>query len=172
MANELTPPLDGTDHVQGMPGAPLELVMFSDFQCPYCRTAQPVVHRVRARLGERLLFAFRHLPITEKHPMAEAAAEASEAAAARGRFWEYYDALYAAQPRLSGHQLLAIARRLEVDAESIARELADGSWRDRVARDVRSAIASGARGTPAFFVNGRLHDDAYDADSLIAALNT
>jgi protein-disulfide isomerase len=167
---QLTPPLELADHVQGRPGAPLELVMFSDFQCPYCRTAQEVVRGVRERLGERLLFAFRHCPITDKHRFAQAAAEASEAAAAQGHFWEYHDALYVAQSRLSNQELLVIADRLGLDAERVAQELANGRWRERVARDVRSAIASGVPGTPTFFVNGRRHDDAYDADVLVAAL--
>jgi protein-disulfide isomerase len=166
----LSPVLDGADHVRGAAGAPLELVMFGDFQCPYCLGAQSVVRRVRDRLGDRLRFAFRHLPIGERHPLAHAAAEASEAAAAQDRFWEYHDALYAAQSRLSGPLLLALARELRLDADRFASELEDGRWRERVARDVRSAQASGARGTPAFFVNGRLHDGAFDAGSLVAAL--
>ena len=170
MSGQLTPPLEPDDHVQGRPDAPLELVMFSDFQCPYCRTAQDVVRDVRERLGDQLLFAFRHCPITDKHRFAQAAAEASEAAAAQGQFWQYHDALYVAQARLSDQELLAIAERLGLDAERVAQELANGRWRERVARDVRSAIASGVPGTPTFFVNGRRHDDGYDADVLVAAL--
>jgi NhaA family Na+:H+ antiporter len=170
VTGQLTPPLEPADHVQGRPGAPLELVMVSDFQCPFCRTAQDVVRGVRDRLGERLLFAFRHCPITDKHRFAQAAAEASEAAAAQGHFWEYHDALYVAQSRLSDQELLAIAGRLGLDAERVAQELANGRWQERVARDVRSAIASGVPGTPTFFVNGRRHDDDYDADVLVAAL--
>jgi protein-disulfide isomerase len=167
----LIPPLEPLDHVRGNADAPLELVMFGDFQCPYCLAAQAVVRRVRERLGERLRFAFRHLPISERHPMAQAAAEASEAAAAQGRFWEYHDALYVAQPRLSDRELLAIARALDLDADRLAQELADGTHRERVARDVRSAQDSGATGTPTFFVNGRRHDDVYDAGTLVAALS-
>jgi protein-disulfide isomerase len=167
----LSPPLDAGDHVRGPAGAQLELVMFGDFQCPYCRGAQAVLRRVRERLGDRLRFAFRHLPITERHPLAQAAAEASEAAAAQGRFWEFHDALYDAQPRLDGPAALAaVARELGLDAEALAADLESGRHRERVARDLASATASGARGTPAFFVNGRLHEDVYDAGSLVAAL--
>lgn len=170
MVQALSPPLDDTDHVLGSPAADLELVMFGDFQCPFCLGAQSVVSRVRDRLGERLLFAFRHLPIAEKHPMAESAAEASEAAAAQGRFWEYHDALYARQPDLSPELLLDVATELGLDAARVDAELREGRWRERVERDVRSAAASGARGTPTFFVGGRLHADAYDAGSLVDAL--
>ena len=169
-ATDLTPPLDGSDHVLGRRDAPLELVMFGDFQCPFCLRAQPIVRRVREKLGDRLLFAYRHLPIPERHPMAEAAAEASEAAAAQSCFWEYHDALFESQLRLSHDELLAIAEALGLDCKRIARELAEGRSRERVARDLRSAIASGAHGTPTFFVNGRRHAGRYDPRSLLDAL--
>jgi protein-disulfide isomerase len=168
--HRLTPPLDETDHVAGAPDAPLELVMFGDFQCPYCRAAQPEVHLVRRELGDRLRFGFRHFPLVEVHPMAEPSAEASESAGAQGRFWEYHDALYASQPQLSPALLLEIAVALALDAELMAAELEGGVWGPRVERDVRSGLASGVRGTPTFFVNGRLHQGSYDARSLLASL--
>jgi protein-disulfide isomerase len=170
VAERLSPPLEDLDHVRGEPGAPLELVMFGDFQCPFCLGAQKSLRRVRERLGERLLFAFRHLPIPERHPLAPMAAEASEAAAAQGRFWEYHDALYAAQPKLSRETMLAVGRDLNLDAERIAADLDAGAHRDRVARDEASAKASGATGTPTFFVNGERFYGAYDASSLVEAL--
>jgi Na+:H+ antiporter, NhaA family len=167
----LTPPLDnGIDHIRGEWGSPLELVMFGDFQCPFCLGAQSVIRRVRKRLGERLLFGFRHLPIPERHPLAPLAAEASEAAAAQGRFWDYHDALFAAQPKLSEETVLGVARELGLDSERMAAELEAGTWRERVARDLESAAQSGATGTPTFFVNGARHYDAYDASSLAEAL--
>ncbi|HEX5593855.1 MAG TPA: DsbA family protein [Solirubrobacterales bacterium] len=170
MDERLTPPLEEIDHVRGEPGAPLELVMFGDFQCPFCLGAQKSLRRVRERLGDRLLFGFRHLPIPERHPLAPMAAEASEAAAAQGRFWEYHDALYAAQPKLSRETMLEVGRELGLDAERIASELDSGVHRDRVARDEASAEASGATGTPTFFVNGTRFFGAYDASSLVEAL--
>ncbi|HET7417936.1 MAG TPA: DsbA family protein [Solirubrobacterales bacterium] len=170
MDERLSPPLEDLDHVRGERGAPLELVMFGDFQCPFCLGAQSSLRRVRERLGERLLFGFRHLPIPERHPLAPMAAEASEAAAAQGRFWEFHDAVYAIQPKLSRETMLEAARELGLDAERIAAELEDGTHRDRVARDVASAEASGATGTPTFFVNGTRLYGAYDASSLVEAL--
>ena len=166
----LSPPLEDLDHVRGTRGAPLELVMFGDFQCPFCLGAQSVLRRVRERLGDQLLFGFRHLPIPERHPLAPLAAEASEAAAAQGRFWEYHDALYAAQPKLSRETMLEVGRDLGLDAERLAAELDSGAHRDRVARDEASAEASGATGTPTFFVNGSRFYGAYDASSLVEAL--
>lgn len=166
----LSPPLEDIDHVRGERGAPLELVMFGDFQCPFCLGAQSILRRVRERLGERLLFGFRHLPIPERHPLAELAAEASEAAAAQGRFWEYHDALYAVQPKLSRETMLGVGRDLGLDAERMASEIDSGAHRDRIARDLASAEASGATGTPTFFVNGKRFFGAYDASSLTEAL--
>src|SRR5687768_2468346 len=121
--------------------------MFGDFQCPYCMAAQRVVRRVRERLGDDLRFVLRHLPIRELHPMARPAAEASEAAAAQWRFWEYHDALYERQNRLSDRELGAIARDIGLDADRLAREVEGGRWAPRVERDLDSARASGARGT-------------------------
>jgi protein-disulfide isomerase len=170
VADTLTPPLDQTDHLRGELGRPLELVMFGDFQCPFCLGAQSVLRRVHDRLGERLVFAFRHLPIPERHPLAPMAAEASEAAAAQGRFWEYHDALFAAQPKLSRETAIEVGRELGLDAERIAAELDAGVHRPRVERDLRSAEQSGATGTPTFFVNGTRHYGAYDASSLVEEL--
>ena len=168
----LSPPLEDLDHVRGERGAPLELVMFGDFQCPFCLGAQSVLRRVRERLGERLLFGFRHLPIPERHPLAPLAAEASEAAAAQGRFWDYHDALFAAQPRLSPETILAVGGDLGLDVERMKAEIDSGAHRDRVARDHASAEASGATGTPTFFVNGVRFFGAYDAGSLVEALES
>lgn len=166
----LSPPLEDIDHVRGDRGAPLELVMFGDFQCPFCLGAQSVLRRVRERLGDRLVFGFRHLPIPERHPLAPLAAEASEAAAAQGHFWEFHDALYAAQPKLSRETILEVGADLGLDVERITAEIDAGAHRDRIARDVASAEASGATGTPTFFVNGKRHFGAYDASSLVEAL--
>jgi Na+:H+ antiporter, NhaA family len=166
----LSPPLEAVDHVRGEPGAPLQLVMFGDFQCPFCLGAQSILRRVRERLGPRLLFAFRHLPIPEKHPLAPLAAEASEAAAEQGRFWEYHDELFKAQPKLSRETMLEVGRGLGLDAERLAAEMDSEAHGARIARDLGSAAASGATGTPTFFVNGARHFGAYDAGSLIDAL--
>jgi Na+:H+ antiporter, NhaA family len=168
----LTPRLEETDHLRGELGRPLELVMFGDFQCPFCLGAQSVLRRVHDRLGDRLVFAFRHLPIPERHPLAPLAAEASEAAAVQGGFWEYHDALFAAQPKLSRETMLSVASDLGLEVGRIAAEIDAGVHRPRVERDLASAEASGATGTPSFFVNGARHFGAYDASSLVEALES
>ena len=170
MDDLLSPPLEDLDHLLGARQAPLELVMFGDFQCPFCLGAQSVLRRVRERLGDRLLFGFRHLPIPERHPLAPLAAEASEAAAAQGDFWEFHDELYANQPRLSAELVFEVGQSLGLDAERMRAEVEAGAYRDRVGRDVASAEASGATGTPTFFVNGKRLYGAYDAGSLVEAL--
>jgi protein-disulfide isomerase len=166
----LSPPLEEIDHVRGERGAELELVMFGDFQCPFCLGAQSILRRVRERLGPRLLFVFRHLPIPEKHPLAPLAAEASEAAAAEGAFWQYHDELFKAQPKLSRATMLEVGREQGLDPERMAAEMDAEAHVERIARDLASAKSSGATGTPTFFVNGVRHFGAYDAGSLIDAL--
>jgi len=168
----LAPGLQDADHVVGADGAALGLVMYGDFQCPYCAAAQPIVARVRERLGDELRFAFRHFPLVEIHLEAQLAAEAAEAAAAQGSFWAMHDRLYAGHGRLARAHLLGAARELGLDQARMAGELDAGAWVARVARDVDSGQASGVSGTPAFFVNGRRHDDAFDAGSLVDALRS
>jgi NhaA family Na+:H+ antiporter len=166
----LPSPLAADDHAAGPADAPLELVMYGDFQCPYCTAAQSILRRVRERLDGRLRFVFRHLPLPEIHPDAQRAAEASEAAAAQGRFWEMHDALYANRGQLSLEDLVRLARRLGLDAERLRAELDDGTHAARVARDADAARGAGLAGTPTFYVNGERHAGEYDAGSLVAAL--
>jgi protein-disulfide isomerase len=169
MSARLDPPLGPGDHVAGPDDAPLELVMYGDFQCPYCAAAQSIIRRVRERLDGRLRFAFRHMPLPA-HPDAENAAQAVEAAAAQDAFWPMHDALYAARGRLSLDDLVGHARALGLDGERVRREVLEGVHAARVARDERGAVAAGVTGTPAFFVNGVLHEGSFDAGSLVAAL--
>src|SRR3954451_17100374 len=170
MADRAIPPLGPGDHVAGPEDAPLELVMYGDFQCPYCAAAQSIIARVRDRLDGRLRFAFRHFPLRDKHPDAQNAAEVSEAAAAQGAFWEMHDHLYAARGRLAVRDLVAHAAALGLDADRVAAELERHDHADRVQHDVDTGTAAGVTGTPAFFVNGHLHGASFDAGSLVEAL--
>ena len=170
MTDPLTPPLGPADHVAGPADAPLELVMYGDFQCPFCTAAQPILRRVRDRLDGRLRFAYRHFPLRSKHPDAERAAQASEAAAAQGAFWEMHDALYGLRGRLGLEDVVAAAASLGLDAARVRVELEAGTHAARVQADVDSGVAGGATGTPTFFANGIRHAGAFDAQSLIAAL--
>jgi formate-nitrite transporter family protein len=144
--------------------------MYGDFQCPYCTAAYPIVKRVRDQLGPRLLYAFRHLPLRDIHPDAERAAEAAEAAAAQGAFWQMHDRMYESRGALGREDLLAYATELGLAGERVAAELDSEAHRPRVQRDLDSGLASGVTGTPGFFVGGRMHRGSFDASSLITAL--
>jgi len=167
---ELTPPLSAEDHVDGPGRAPLELVMYGDFQCPYCTAAYPIMRRVRDQLAGRLRFAFRHFPLRDVHPDAQGAAEAAEAAAAQGAFWQMHDRMYESRGALSREDLIAHAGGLGLDAGRLAAELDSSVHAPRVQRDLDSGLTSGVRGTPTFFVGGRLHAGSFDAASVVAAL--
>jgi formate-nitrite transporter family protein len=156
--------------VDGPDRAELELVMYGDFQCPYCTAAYPILRRVRDRLGQRLLFAFRHFPLRDIHPDAERAAQAAEAAAAQGAFWEMHDRMYESRGALGREDLIAYATELGLDSDRVAAELDSGTYVARVQRDLDSGLASGVTGTPGFFVGGRLHTGSFDVGSLTSAL--
>ncbi|MDQ3762372.1 MAG: Na+/H+ antiporter NhaA [Actinomycetota bacterium] len=167
----LDPPVDpDIDHVRGPVDAPLTLVEFGGFECPFCGQATGVVEELRAQFGDDLRYVFRHLPLPEVHQHAELAAEAAEAAAVQGAFWAMHDRLFAHQHALDAHDLLDHAAALGLDLERFARELGAGVHGQRVRDDVASAEASGARGTPTFFVNGRRHVGPHDARTLAQAL--
>ena len=144
--------------------------MYGDFQCPYCTAAFPIVQRVRDQLVGRLLFAFRHFPLREIHPDAERAAEAAEAAAAQGAFWQMHDRMYESRGALSREDLISQATELGLDVDRFTTELDSEVHAPRVQRDVDSGLASGVTGTPSFFVGGRLLSGSFDAASLTAAL--
>jgi protein-disulfide isomerase len=159
------------DHIQGPADAPVTLVEYGDYECPYCGAASPIIKQVQARMGERLRFVFRNFPITTSHPHAERAAEAAEAAAAQGRFWEMHDLLYENQQHLEDPDLRGYAERLGLDVERFDKELAEHAHADRVHKDFMSGVRSGVNGTPTFYVNGERHDDSYDLDTMLAALD-
>jgi protein-disulfide isomerase len=167
----LTMPVsEDRDHVQGSGDAPLTLVEYGDFECPYCGAAYPIAKEIQRTMGERLRFVFRYFPITTSHPHAEVAAEAAEAAAQQGAFWEMHDHLFENQKRLRDEDLRSYAAELGLDAERFGKELAEHVHADRVHEDFMSGVRSGVNGTPTFFINGSRHDDSFDLDTLVDAL--
>ena len=168
----LTPPVGPNDHAAGPADAPVTLVEYGDFECPYCGQAYPIVKALQERLGKRLRFVFRHFPLSESHPHAEHAAETAEAAGAQGRFWEMHDALYEHQRALRDEALIGYATELGLDAARVARELEDGAWTARVQADFRGGVRSGVNGTPTFFINGERYDGSWgDVDGFADALS-
>jgi Na+/H+ antiporter NhaA len=167
----LDPPFDPRrDHIRGPVDAPLTLVEFADFECPFCGRATGLARELRARFGDDLRYAIRQLPLIDVHPHAELAAQATEEAAVQGKFWEMHDILFKHQDALELEDLLGYAGEIGLDVEQMAEALADGRHAERVRKDVVSADLSGARGTPTFFVNGRRHIGRYDAETLAAEL--
>jgi protein-disulfide isomerase len=166
----LTVPINARDHRIGPETAALTLLEYGDYECPFCGRAHGEVAQVVEALGDRLLFAFRHFPLTQIHPHAEPAAEAAEAAGAQGRFWGMHDLLFENQRHLEPESLLRYAQALGLDVDRFAVELAEHVHAPRVREDFLSGIRSGVNGTPTFFVNGLRHNGDYDAASLIAAL--
>jgi protein-disulfide isomerase len=158
------------DHIQGPADAAVTLVEYGDYECPYCGAAYPIVKELQARMGDRLRFVFRNFPITTSHPHAEQAAEAAEAASAQGRFWEMHDLLYENQRRLRDQDLHSYAEQLGLDVEQFDKDLAGHVHAPRVREDFMSGVRSGVNGTPSFYVNGVRHDDSYDLETLLAAL--
>jgi protein-disulfide isomerase len=170
MSDRLSEPVGPADHVRGGSAADLELVMYGDFECPYCTAAQSILERVRDRLGDRLRFVYRHFPLEAVHPHARQAAEAAEAAAAQDAFWEMHDTLFAAEGRLAERDLIEHARGLGLDAARVDEDLLSRRHRSRIDRDLDTGRASGVTGTPAFFANGVRVEGAFDAGSLVGAL--
>ncbi len=167
----LTMPVDeDRDHIQGPSDAAVTLVEYGDYECPYCGAAYPIIKEVQARMGNRLRFEFRNFPITTSHPHAEQAAEAAEAAAIQGPFWQMHDLLYENQKRLRDQDLRAYAENLGLDLESFDKELAEHVHAARIHEDFISGVRSGVNGTPTFYLEGVRYDDSYDLETLLAAL--
>jgi len=164
------PVTEDRDHIQGPADAAVTLVQDGDYECPYCGAAYPIIKQVQAGMGDRLRFVFRNFPITTSHPHAELAAEAAEAAATQGRFWQMHDLLYENQRRLRGQDLRAYAQKLGLDIERFDQELAEHVHAERVHDDFMSGVRSGVNGTPTFYINGARHDDSYETEILLAAL--
>jgi Na+/H+ antiporter NhaA len=158
------------DHIRGPEDAPVTLVEYGDFECPYCGQAEAVVRELLVSFGDELRYVWRHLPLSDVHIRAQLAAEASEAASAQGSFWELSDVLFAHQEALDPPDLRRYAEEVELDVERFWEDIRRHEHSSRVAEDVASADASGVSGTPTFFINGRRHHGAYDLDTLTTAV--
>ncbi len=177
MAESTTPtrlqrPADrGRDHVRGGDAKnPVEVVVYGDYLCPYCRRLRVIIARLRRSLGERLAYVYRHYPNERAHPGAHFASLAAEAAARQDRFWEMHDALYEAEPPLKPDAIRVLARRLGLDMERFERDLADESLIARVDEDLEEGKRNGVTGTPSFFIDGLRYDGAWDYHSMLEEL--
>jgi len=164
---ELAVPVTMVDHVLGSLHAPLTLVEYGDFECPNCKQAAPAVKSLLERSSGRVRLVYRHFPLEEVHPHALGAAQAAEAAGGQGKFWPMHDLLFDNQQHLKPHQLQEYAERLELDMERYTFEIDDDVYLQRVREHIESGTQSGVRSTPAFFINGVLHDVSYGLRSLV-----
>jgi len=168
----LTQPVSGHDHAEGPADAPLTLVEYGDYQCPYCGAAYPVVKRLQKTLGKKLRFVFRNFPLTQAHPYALIAAEAAEVAALQEKFWEMHDLLFEQQTLLKPEIIPSWAKRVGLNLEQFETDIKQGVVEKRIKEDRQSGIRSGVNGTPTFFINGARYDGSPDYDSLLAALQS
>lgn len=155
------------DHVAGSRDAPVSLVEYGDYECPYCGKAYWEVKRVQEVLGERLCFVFRNFPLTQLHPHALEASEAAEAAAMQGRFWQMHNLLFENQQALDEESLLAYADEVGLDLDQFALDLQEHRFLQRIERDLKEGTRSGVHGTPTFFLNGVRYEGDYRADVML-----
>jgi Na+/H+ antiporter NhaA len=160
------------DHIRGSDDALVTLVEYGDYECPYCGQAEVVIRELLVSFSDDLRYVWRHLPLNDVHPHAELAAEAAEAAAAQGKFWEMHDELLAHQDHLEPDEFVGYARRLGLDVERFWRDVREGRHAGRIGDDVTTADASGVTGTPTFFINGRRHEGPYDVATLTAQVRS
>ena len=167
---DLAEPVDPErDHIRGPADAPVTVLEYGDFECPYCGQAEPVLRELLRDFGD-VAYVWRHLPLNDVHPNAQRAAEAAEAAARQGAFWELHDLLLAHQDALTYEDLLGYAERIGLDVDRFEEDLRTRQGAGRIAEDVDSADLSAVSGTPTFFVNSLRHYGAYDIAALSAAV--
>ena len=166
----LTVPVSEIDHAQGPADAPVTLVEYGDYECPYCGRAYPLIKQVQKRMGDRLRFVFRNFPLNTIHEHAGVAAQAVEAAAAQGKFWEMHDLLYEHQDDLGDTDLRQYALKVGLEIYRFDADLSSERFAKRVRDDFRGGLRSGVNGTPTFFINGVRYDGENALEPLLSAL--
>ncbi len=163
-------PVSEHDHLQGPADAPLTLLQYGDLQCPHCALLHPHLMEIAHELRDSLRLAYRHFPLVEIHPQAPRAAEAAEAAASQGRFWEMVSILYANQDRLDDDSLVRYAKKVNLDARRFKKEMASGVHAARVRADYLGGVRTGVKGTPTLFINGETYQGKFETHALVGAL--
>ena len=158
------------DHIYGSANGSIKLLEYGDYQCPFCGAAHPIVKEIQRRLGDDLLFAFRHFPLTNIHPHAEHASEAAEAAGAQGNFWGMHDLLFENQGALQDENLVEYAAELGLDQTRLNREVTSEVYARRIREDFKNGVRGGVNGTPTFFINGERYDGEFSIKHLLNAL--
>ena len=158
------------DHALGPEDAPVTLVEYGDYQCPYCADMHPMLKAIAKSMGAQMRFVFRHMPLIEMHPYSQYAAEAAEAAGAQGKFWEMHDAIFRHQSELGTDLLHQLAVKLKLDIDQFSSDLDARRYRPRVKRDFMGGMRSGVAGTPAFFINGKRYEGPLNQAALLSAV--
>ena len=164
------PEITGDDHVLGPADAPVTVLEYGDYECPYCRGAARDVHRMLDLYPDQIRFVFRNFPIPQLHPHAEQAAEAAEAAAAQGKFWQMYEPLLRPSSRLDLDSLLSYARDLGLDTGRFRKEVTGRAYAAKIERDVREGVRNGVNATPKFYVDGKRIDGKFPLEGLEDAI--
>jgi protein-disulfide isomerase len=173
MASHLVRDVTAQDHIIGAWDAPVTLVEYGDYQCPFCAKAHPTIKRVLSRLNGGVRFVFRNFPLSQGHPLARSAARAAEAAALQGKFWSMHDALYENQATLSEAKIRVLAQDMGLDLDRF-----EGDWLEResieqrVQQDFMSGVRSGVGGTPGFFIDSEKYEGPWSEDELVRALSS
>lgn len=169
---DLLIPIEAADHAQGPADAPVTLVEYGDYECPYCGRAFPIVKQLRQVLGDRLRFVFRHFPLNNVHPHASVAAQAAEAAGGQGKFWDMHDMLFKHQDDLAGADLAQYALKLGLELYQFEADMSSQRYAGKVLRDYEGGVATGVKGTPTLFINGRKYAGPLDYDLMLAAIES
>ena len=169
---KLTLPVsESRDHIQGPVNAPITLVEYGDYQCPYCGQAYMIIKEIQERLGSKLCFVFRNFPLTKVRPHAYKAAIAAETAAAQGKFWDMYDYLFKHGQVVTDDNLRQSAAKLGLNVARFDREFLARMYSSHVDEDIQSGKSSGVKSTPTFFINGDRYNNSWDMDTLLSALD-
>jgi protein-disulfide isomerase len=168
----ITPVNIGTDHIRGPIDAPISIVEYGDYECPYTGMAYPIVKEIMKKFNNKVYFVFRNFPLNDIHPNAQHSAEAAEAAAAQDKFWEMHDYLFEHQKALDDSHLLQYAEKLGLDTNKFKNEMSGHTYAPLVEESLKSGIDSGVQGTPTFFVNGNLYEDSWDLETFSNFLKT
>jgi protein-disulfide isomerase len=168
---KLTLPVSERDHIQGLMTAPVTLIEYGDYECPYCAQAYMITKEIQERLGSKLRFVFRNFPLTKVRPHAYQTALAAETAAAQNKFWEMYDYLFKHGQVLTEDTLKQTAASLGLEVDRFDREFRDRTYSSHVDEDIESGKSSGVGSTPTFFINEDRYEGPWDLDSLLNALD-
>lgn len=155
----------GSDHIRGSIKAPIVVVEYGDYECPYTGMAYPIVHDIMKQFVNQLYFVFRNFPLNDIHPHAQHAAESAEVAAAQGKFWQMHDYLFEHQKDLDDIHLVKYAQKIGLDIDKFKKEMSEHIYAPLINKSLKAGIDSGVKGTPTFFVNGILYEDSWDFDT-------